>query len=121
MKIIKSFLDRFVNAEFTVQPNKKLKTLSKEFHDAFGLTLVFYKGKLIAEGDLTLNRLNDKTSATISTKSAEGLKLKANLKVGVVEQKFMDSFGVTVQIKDEKGEKLLPNSITLGQAIRGEY
>lgn len=121
MKLIKSFLDRFTNAEFTIQPNKKLKTLSKEFNMTFGLTLVFYKGKLVAEGDLTLNRLNEKTSAKISTKSTQVLKLNANHKVGLVEEKFMECFGVTVQIKDAQGEKLLPNSITLGQAIRGEY
>ena len=40
--------------EFTVAPQKKLKTLSADFKKAFNLSLVFYKGVQIADGELTL-------------------------------------------------------------------
>ena len=44
MGILNNLMDRFKNAEFTVAPQKKLKTISADFKKAFELTLVFYKG-----------------------------------------------------------------------------
>lgn len=120
MGLINNFLDKFKNAEFTVAPQKKLKTISADFKKAFNLSLVFYKGVQIADGDLTLAALNKKTTKDIKT-SADGLKIKASMKVGDAEKLFDQNFGVTVQIKDEKGTKLVPNGITIGQAARGEY
>ena len=113
-------MDRFKNAEFTVAPNKKLKTISADFKKAFELTLVFYKGAAIADGDLTLAALNKKTTKEVNAK-ADGLKIKASTKVGDAEKLFDANFGVTVQIKDAKGTKLVPNGITIGQAARGEF
>ena len=49
------------------------------------------------------------------------MKIKASMKVGDAEKLFDANFGVTVQIKDAAGTKLVPNGITLGQAARGEY
>ena len=43
------------------------------------------------------------------------------MKVGEVEKHFDNAFGVTVQIKDASGSKLVPNEISIGQAARGEY
>jgi hypothetical protein len=120
MGILNNIMDRFKNAEFTVAPQKKLKTISAEFKEAFGLTLVFYKGAKIADGDMTLAALNTKTAKTVNTK-ADGLKIKASMKVGDAEKLFDEQFGVTVQIKDAEGKKLVPNEITIGQAARGEY
>ena len=120
MGILNNLMDRFKNAEFTVAPNKKLKTISADFKKAFELTLVFYKGAAIADGDLTLAALNKKTTKEVNAK-ADGLKIKASTKVGDAEKLFDANFGVTVQIKDESGKKLVPNEITIGQAARGEY
>ncbi|MBR5106061.1 MAG: hypothetical protein IKU93_06480 [Alistipes sp.] len=120
MGILNNLMDKFKNAEFTVAPNKKLKTLSADFKKSFNLTLVFYKGAQIADGDLTLAALNKKTTKDVHSK-ADGLKIKASMKVGDAEKLFDTNFGVTVQVKDEKGVKLVPNGITLGQAARGEY
>ena len=120
MGILNNLMDKFKNAEFTVAPNKKLKTLSADFKKSFNLTLVFYKGAQIADGDLTLAALNKKTTKNVHSK-ADGLKIKASMKVGDAEKLFDTNFGVTVQVKDEKGVKLVPNGITLGQAARGEY
>ena len=44
MGILNSLTDHFNKSEFSVAPNKKLKTLSKDFKKAFNLSLVFYKG-----------------------------------------------------------------------------
>ena len=120
MGLLNNLMDKFKNAEFTVAPNKKLKTLSADFKKSFNLTLVFYKGAQIADGDLTLAALNKKTTKDVHSK-ADGLKIKASMKVGDAEKLFDTNFGVTVQVKDEKGVKLVPNGITLGQAARGEY
>ena len=119
MGLLDKIKDNFTKAEFTVSPQKKLKTLSAEFENAFGVELVFYKGKQIAEGDLTLKGLNEKTSKTVDTRAAEGLKIKGSMKVGDAEKLFDTHFGVTVQIK--KDGKLVPNEITIGQAARGEF
>lgn len=119
MGLIDKIKDNFTKAEFTVSPQKKLKTLSAEFENAFGVELVFYKGKQIAEGDLTLKGLNEKTSKTVDTRAVEGLKIKGSMKVGDAEKLFDTHFGVTVQIK--KDGKLVPNEITIGQAARGEF
>lgn len=119
MGLLDKIKDNFTKAEFNVSPQKKLKTLSAEFENAFGVELVFYKGKQIADGALTLKQLNDKTTKTVDTRAVEGLKIKGSMKVGDAEKLFDTYFGVTVQIK--KDGKLVPNEITIGQAARGEF
>lgn len=101
-------------------PLTRNKTLSADFLKAFNLKLVFYKGVTIADGDLTLNQLNQKTTQQVNT-SANGLKIKGSTKVGDAEKMFKDQFGVTVQIKTKDGKECVPNNITIGQAARGEY
>ena len=118
MGLLDNIKDRFKNAEFSVAPNKKLKTISKDFKDAFGLSLVFYKGNMIAEDTLTLAALNKKTSKDVNTSSKEDLKIKASMKVGFVEELFEIKFGVKVQIKDESAKNLVDNELTLGNASR---
>ena len=118
MGLINNILDKFNKAEFTVAPQKKLKTISADFKKAFNLTLVFYKGVQIADGELTLAALNKKTTKDVK---ANALKIKGSTKVGDAEKLFDANFGVTVQIKDAEGKKLVPNEITIGQAARGEY
>lgn len=117
MGLLNKIKDNFTKAEFNVAPQKKLKTLSAEFENSFGVELVFYKGKQIADGALTLKQLNDKTSKTVDTK-ADGFKIKASMKVGDAEKLFDTNFGVTVQIK--KNGKLVPNEMTIGEAARAE-
>lgn len=120
MGLVNNIMDKFKNAEFSIAPNKKLKTISADFKKAFNLSLVFYKGAQIADGELTLAALNKKTTKDVKS-TADGLKIKASMKVGEAEKLFDKNFGVTVQIKDVKGAKLVPNDITIGQAARGEY
>ena len=120
MGILNNLKDKFKSAEFTVAPNKKLKTISADFKKAFNLSLVFYKGVKIADGELTLEALDNKTTKDVNL-SADVLKIKASMRVGDAEKLFDSHFGVTVQIKDVDAKKLVPNEITIGQAARGEY
>lgn len=113
--------DRFNKAEFSVSPNKKLKTISKSFKENFELSLVFYKGNIIADGNLTIAALNKLTSKEVNKKSNEELLIKGNMKVGAVEDEFMRIYNIKVQIKDAAEKKLIPNDITIGQGARGEY
>lgn len=113
--------DRFNTAEFSVSPNKKLKTISKSFKDNFELSLVFYKGNLIADGNLTIAALNKLTSKEVNKQSGEDLNIKGSMKVGDVEKEFMRLYNIKVQIKDLSEKKLIPNDITIGQGARGEY
>lgn len=126
MGLLNNIKDSLNKAEFTVAPNKKLKTISADFKKVFGLNLVFYKGVQIADGDLTLTQLNQKTTQTVKT-DAGGLKIKGSTKVGDAEKMFKEQFGVTVQIKTADGKNykgctdaLVPNNLTIGQASRGE-
>ena len=120
MGLLNNIKDNFSKAEFSVAPNKKLKTISADFKKSFGLNLVFYKGVQIADGDLTLNQLNQKTSKDVKT-NADDLKIKASMKIGDAEKLFSDQFGVTVQIKDaEGGNKKEYDKLTIGQLARGE-
>ncbi|MEN8886062.1 MAG: hypothetical protein ABF246_06695 [Winogradskyella sp.] len=118
MGLLNNIKDRFKNAEFSVAPNKKLKTISKDFKTAFELSLIFYKGNMIAEDSLTLAALNKKTAKDVNTKSKEDLKIKASMKIGSVEDLFEKKFGVKVQIKDKAAKNLIDNDLTLGNAAR---
>ncbi len=118
MGLLNNIKDRFKNAEFSVAPNKKLKTISKDFKDAFELSLVFYKGNMIAEESLTLAALNKKTAKDVNTNAKEDLKIKASMKVGFIEDLFDEKFGVKVQIKDKTAKNLVDNDLTLGNASR---
>ncbi len=120
MGLINNIKDAFSKAEFTVAPNKKLKTISADFFKAFDLHLAFYKGQKLADPEMTLAALNSRTSKEVMTK-ANGLKIKGSMKVGDAEKLFDQNFGVTVQIKDKEGKACVPNNITIGQAARGEY
>lgn len=120
MGILNNIKDHFNSAEFTVAPNKKVKTVCADFKKAFGCTLAIYKGSTLADGDLTINQLNQKTTAKIATDSKEELKIKASMKVGDAEQLFKKAYGLTVQIKDPKGTQCVDNKLTIGQAARGE-
>lgn len=120
MGLINNIKDHFVNAEFTVAPNKKVKTVCKEFKEAFGCTLCIYKGTQLADPELTLAALNKKTSKEINTKVNNELKIKASMKVGDAEKLFDTTYGLTVQIKDPAGKVCVDNKLTIGQSARGE-
>ena len=120
MGLLNNIKDHFTNAEFSVAPNKKVKTICADFKKAFGCTLAIYKGKQLADGDLTLNQLNQKTTKDVKTAASGELKIKAYMKVGDAEKLFDQMYGLTVQIKDPAGKTCVDNKLTIGQASRGE-
>jgi hypothetical protein len=68
MGLFNNIKDHFNKAEFTVAPNKKLKTISRNFNESFDLSLIFYKGNKIADGNLTLKGLDRRTSKDVDTR-----------------------------------------------------
>ena len=121
MGLINNIKDRFTTAEFTISPSKRVKTICADFKRTFGCSLAIYKGTHIADGDLTINQLNQQVSAKIDVRSDKEVKSKASMKVGEAEKLFKDTYGLTVQVKKPEGTVCVPNRITIGQAARGEY
>ena len=119
MGFFSNFFDRFKAGDFELSHNKKIKTLQKEFHDNFGLTLRVYKGKQLADVELTFAQLNNKTSKTIAADS-EGLRVRANMQIGELEKLIDEHFGLTVQVANEYNTYCINNKYTLGQASRKE-
>lgn len=118
MGFFNNIIDSFNSSEFSVSGNKKLKSISKDFKKGFGLSLVFYKGNSIADGDQTLASLNKKTSLKVNTTSDQEIKIRGNTKVKDVEKLFIDTFGTKIQIKDKSSKNLIDNDKTLGDAAR---
>ena len=65
-------------ADFSIDGRMKVKTLKKQFKEAFGATLRIYKGPGFADDDATL--------ASIRAKEAKGgeVKVVGNMKVGSI-------------------------------------
>ena len=97
-------------AEFGIDGRMKVKTLRKQFKDAFGATLRVYKGNQFADEDATL--------ASIRVGDAKGgeLKCAGNLKVGNFENKMKELFGVKVQVANKDDNALANNDITIAAA-----
>ena len=97
-------------AEFSIEGRMKVKTLRKQFKDAFGATLRVYKGNQFADEDATL--------ASIRVGDAKGgeLKCAGNLKVGNFENKMKELFGVKVHVANKDDNALANNDITIAAA-----
>ena len=124
MGIFNSILDNFKNAEFSVSGRKKLRTINKEFNDAFGLSLIIYKGNQRAPENFSFADLNKKTSLKVDTSiNNDDLNLKATMSVDDVEKAFLHTYGVKVQIGDKKGNLISSRygKLTLGETAREEY
>ena len=65
MGIFNNFFDQFKAGDFTLEPNKKVKTIQSEFKENFKLSLRVYKGKQFADPEWTIAGLNEKTSKKI--------------------------------------------------------
>ena len=58
MGFFSNFFDRFKAADIHLAPNKKIKSIQAEFKNNFGLTLRIYKGKALADPEMTFAQLN---------------------------------------------------------------
>jgi hypothetical protein len=112
---IAGLMDNFKAADFEISGKMKVKSLQKDFKGNFGVTLRVYNGVKFADPDKTLGSFKSTTT------NVDGFKVKAKMTVNEVEKKFIENFGLKVQIADKNDTHLLPNSITLGEGARGEY
>jgi hypothetical protein len=117
MGLLNSITDNFKSGSFEIDDSTPIADLIKRFRLTFGCSLRIYKGKILADGRMTIRTLNEKTTLDIN-KNAEKMKIKASEKVGDVEDKFLHHFGIKVQIADKHNGKLVPDEITLGEASR---
>ena len=119
MGLFSNFFDRFKAADFQISPNMKIKSIQSEFKNNFGLTLRVYKGKVLADPEITFAQLNKLTSKDIKTNSSD-LVIKANMTISEFEKLVSDHFGITVQVANEWDTYNVNNKYTLGQASRRE-
>ena len=119
MGLFSNFFDRFKSSDFSIEPNQKVKTVQADFKENFGLTLRVYKGKMLADPELTFAQLNQKTSKKVVW-NADNLKIKANMTIKQVEDLIDDQFGLTVQVANEYDTYCVGNHYTIGQASRKE-
>ncbi len=97
-------------AEFSISGRMTVKTLKKQFKDAFGSTLRVYHGVKFADENATL--------ASIRKEGSKGgeLKVNGNMKVGTFEDKILEIFGIKVQVANADDTKLADNNVTLSQS-----
>jgi hypothetical protein len=95
-------------AELSVSGRMKVKTLKKDFKEAFNASLRVYNGKRFASEEATLASIRGEAEA-----SRADLKVSGNMQIGTFEKKFKDAFGIIVQVADIDDTKLLEDSLTL--------
>lgn len=116
MGLLNSIKDHFTNAEFTVAPQKKVKTICADFKKAFGASLRVYKSA-------TCKGAFADDEATLASIRAEGkaggeLKIVGNMQVGDFEKKIAEMYGIGVQVANAKDTELADNSGTIAAAGR---
>lgn len=119
MGLLSNFFDKFKARDFSISPNKKIKTIQTEFKENFGLCLRVYKGNQLADSSLTIAGLNLKVSNKINSKG-DDLIIKSSMKIGDFEEIIKNHYGLKVQVADEFNTYLVRNQYTLGQASRKE-
>ena len=92
----------------------KVKTLKSDFIEEFGLTLRVYDGRSFAEDDATL--------ASIRKGDSKGGEFapKRNTKVGNLEDKIMEMFGIKTQVAGSDDSYLCDNDYTLVKALEAD-
>ena len=92
----------------------KVKTLRADFKKEFGLTLRVYDGRSFADDDSTL--------AAIRKGDSKGGEFgpRKNTKVGNLEGKIMDMFGIKTQVAGSDDSYLCNNDLTLSGALEAD-
>lgn len=92
----------------------KVKTLKAEFNSEFGLTLRVYDGRSFADDDATL--------ASIRKGDSKGGEFspRKNTKVGNLEDKIEEMFGIKTQIAGSDDSYLSDNDKTLAGALEAD-
>ncbi len=89
----------------------KVKTLKADFRKEFGLNIRLYDGREFADDDATLAsiRKGDSTGGEFAP--------QRNTKVGNLEDKIMDLFGLKTQVSGSDDSYLCENDHTLAKAL----
>ena len=98
-------------AEFKLDGRMKVKTLKDNFKKNFGSTLRVYKSA-------TCRGAFADDNATLASIRAEGkaggeLTVGGNLKVGNLEKKVAEMYGIGVQVANSDNTKLADDNVTL--------
>lgn len=94
-----------------IKGKMKVKTLKANFKEEFGLTIRVYDGRRFADDNATLAsiRKGDKKGGELSP--------KRNTKVGNLENKILELFGIKTQIAGSDDSYLCNNDLTLKTAL----
>jgi len=97
-------------ADFLISGKMKVKTLRKDFKEAYTSTLRVYNGARFADDDATL--------ASIRKGDTKGGEVGVNGKmlVGNFEKKIFEEFGIKVQVATADNLKLVDDKVTLTQS-----
>ena len=100
-------------ANLNVNPNMKVATLKKQFHEAFGGHLRVYKGSNItAEDSDTLSKIRKSDS-----KGGE-ISVLPFMLVATFEAKFTETFGIKVKVADKDNKALAKPELKLSELIK---
>jgi hypothetical protein len=88
----------------------KVSTLQEGFLKEFGLTLRVYDGRSFADPSATLGQVRKRKG------SGTGFSVAKNMKVGNLEDKFKEEFGLKVQVAGSDDSYLCDNTLTLNAA-----
>ena len=97
-------------AGYSITGQMKVSTLQEGFLKEFGLTLRVYDGRSFADLTQTLAQVRKKKG------SGKALSVAKNMKVGNLEDKFEEEFGLKVQIAGSDDSYLCKNELTLNAA-----
>ena len=101
-------------AGLSITGQMKVSTLQKGFLKEFGLTLRVYDGRGLADSTQTLSQVRKKKGG------GKGLSVAKNMKVGNLEDKFEEEFGLKVQVSGSDDSYLCDNNLTLNAAQQAD-
>ena len=97
-------------AGLSITGQMKVSTLQEGFLKEFGLTLRVYDGREFADTGQTLSQVRKKKG------SGKALSVAKNMKVGNLEDKFEEEFGLKVQVAGSDDSYLCKDELTLNAA-----
>lgn len=98
--------------ELRVTGNMKVKNFKEQFNKAFGLHVRVYEGTAHADGEKTLASIRAKDSDA----SGGSLDVYMNTRVGNLEKKIKELYGVRIQIALGDDSRLAEDGDTLAAA-----
>ena len=97
-------------AGLSITGQMKVATLQQRFLEEFGLNLRVYDGRSFADETKTLASVR-KTSGT-----SNPLSVARNMKIGTLESKFLQEFGLKVQVSGSDDSYLCSDDLTINAA-----